>query len=398
MTLQYQVLITPLLRPNVYGSTVDVTQDVDLSEWIEQDRISSINSEVDQGDYDIGIYTYGSVTFKAINFDGRFNEPQVDSRSMFPWYRDRAKVDINFIGDSTVIQFRGLITDKATKQDLSKQTVSFTALSQDSIFQQLKVSSGTVLDGMTFTEAFQAMLNISEVTNILNFSIANINPLVDLTVDDGSKFNSVILKTALGQLLFAANSVLVIDSSKNIIARSRTENSNTPHRLYLNDTQGRDNIDTITNYNNGLQRMFNSIFVNTTESVNQNSIDTFFVRQKTQTLAFITDTTSQQTIADSIISNFGVPLTEMMVLTDTETAESMNILDKITVKKNLRLSRAQGKHIALYDVDDYEKSYYAIETGDLELIENVIYKIVGFFKNPATFKTAIKIRATGEIV
>ena len=398
MTINYQVLITPLLRKDVYGTVSDITKDVDLSEFIEQGSLSAIKSEIDQGDYDIGVYTFGSITFRVRNFDGRFNEPQIDSRSMFPWYRDRAKVDINFIGDTTKIQFSGLLADKATKQDLSQQSVQFTVLSQDAIFQQIKVAAGTVTNGMTFTEALEAVLDVAEVTAVLGFDIADINPTLNLTIDDGSKFDSLILKAALDNLLFASNSVLVIDSDKNIIVRNRTENSNTPHAFYSGDDQGRDNIYTLTGYNNGIQRMFNSVLINNTESVNQKSIDTYLTRQKSSSLNFITTEATEQAIADSIISTFGYPLTEMLILTDTETAESMNILDKVTVSKDFRITRQPGRHIGLYDVDDYEKAYYGEETGDLKIVPDEIFKIIGFSKNPSTFKTSVKIRSTGVMV
>ena len=52
----------------------------------------------------------------------------------------------------------------------------------------------------------------------------------------------------------------------------------------------------------------------------------------------------------------------------------------------------------MYDVDEYEKAYYTVETGDIKLIDSEIYKVIGFFEDPSTFKTTIKIRSTGVFV
>jgi putative ubiquitin-RnfH superfamily antitoxin RatB of RatAB toxin-antitoxin module len=66
---QYQVLITPLVSRDQYGTELDVTKDIDLSDYIKEGGIGTIKQDIDNGDYDVGVFTYGSITMRAFNLD-----------------------------------------------------------------------------------------------------------------------------------------------------------------------------------------------------------------------------------------------------------------------------------------------------------------------------------------
>ena len=53
--LQYKVLITPLESRNVYGAEIDVTADLDVSEFVTEKGIGKIKNQIDNGDYDSGL-------------------------------------------------------------------------------------------------------------------------------------------------------------------------------------------------------------------------------------------------------------------------------------------------------------------------------------------------------
>jgi hypothetical protein len=394
MTVDYKVELTPLVRLNEYGDTIDISNRANLGE------VSPLKQEIDQGNYEIGVFNYGSVNITLNNFDGKFNERSMDARSIFPWYRDRAKVDIYFIDSesSETISFRGLIADKATRQNLNNQTVTFTLLSLDSIFQQVDIIPGTIVNGTTFSEAFGILLNIPFITTILNYSSSNINPTLDLTIDDGSYFDRSILKPTLNDLLLAANSVLYIDDDKNIIVDSRDENSNTPHEFFHNDQFKRDNIDSINLFNNGLHRMFNSVVINDVEAKNNESINEFAVRQKTSSLSFITSETKSEQIAQSLLSKFGLPQTEFELTTSTEIAKDIVMLDRVVVDYRPIIKQFGSEYVALYETDEYEKVHYPYELGDITLNPNVLYKTIGIFKDVSKFRTTIKLRDTGKML
>ena len=129
--LQYQVLITPLVDMDVYGDVIDVTKDIDLSDFIKSGGIGTIKRDVDNGDYDIGVFTYGSITLKALNIDGQFNDEN-DWRSIFKYSRDKAKVVVNFLDNqgNAPISFKGIINEDGTRQDFLKDEVKFKVLSE----------------------------------------------------------------------------------------------------------------------------------------------------------------------------------------------------------------------------------------------------------------------------
>jgi len=388
MTLSYTVILTPLLSNDIYDSPVDVT------EYLEPGAISQIKQQLDQGQYEIGKFVYGSITVNFNNFKGKFNDRRFDSRSIFPYLRDRAKVDITFVDNdsSTEISYRGLISDKATRPDLSKHTMKFTLLSLDSIFEQSQNVSDAIQDGDTFSDAFQVLLSTPTITSILNYSASNINPTLDLTIDDSSVFNNLLAKNVIDVLLQASNSILLIDDSANIIIRNRTENANTPHLLYYNDQFKRDNIKRILNVNNGLQRMFNSVLVNTFESKDQTSINVYKIRQKRFTFSFITDETKARIIGTSILGDFGIPKVEMDFEVSTSFAKDVEFLDKSTVDIQPLSQEFRQNNIGIYSIDEYGKAYYSQDIYDFTFPNNIPLKMIAQFENPLNFNTILRLR------
>ncbi|MGR3219402.1 MAG: hypothetical protein ACUZ8H_06230, partial [Candidatus Anammoxibacter sp.] len=179
-----RILFTPLINPDTYGSTVDVTQDIDVSDFIKS--LSTIRREIDNGDNDFGIFTFGNITLTAINFTGKFNDQNENGRSIFPFMRDRTKVEIQFRdkeGNATT-RFKGLLNDDATRQNLEGDTVTFRILSLDSIFRQVRVAPGSVVTGDLFSTVIKKILNVPAITSTLTYNAANITVDLDLAIDN----------------------------------------------------------------------------------------------------------------------------------------------------------------------------------------------------------------------
>ena len=92
----YRIFMTPLVRRGVYGSTIDVTQDIDITEFIRQTGLRSISREIDNGDYDFGIFTFGDISLSCINFSRKFND-QNDEESIFYFTRNLCKVELGYM-------------------------------------------------------------------------------------------------------------------------------------------------------------------------------------------------------------------------------------------------------------------------------------------------------------
>jgi hypothetical protein len=318
---------------------------------------------------------------------------------MFPLKRDNTKVTITYIDsdDNEEVSFKGLIADKATTQDLNERKIQFTVLSLDSIFSKTSLIAGSIANGLTFKQAFGIILNVPTITNVVNYSAANINPNLNLIIDDGSKFDTLRAKAAVDDLLNASNSILLIDDSDDIIIRSRDANSNTAHELFLNKQFENNNILALNDYNNGKQRMFNSIVVNDIESKDDDSISLNDTNQQTFTFDFITTSSKYSLIGNSFLAGFSVPLLEILVTIDRDEITDLDILDRFildidyyTIPKNEKYS--------LYEYAEYENDDYSLEVSELRILPIKYFKVIEIKEDPKKQEYQLKLRDTGVFI
>lgn len=396
---QYQVLITPLVDKDKYGSTIDVTLDIDLSDYIKEGGVGTIKKDVDNGDYDIGVFTYDSITLTALNIDGRFNDEN-DWRSIFKYSRDKAKVVVNFLDNlgNTQSSFNGIINEEGTYQDFLKYEVKFKVLSRDSVIRKTKVSGGRVTSGMSFSTAIKNIINVPDITSVLDYDEALINVGLDLTIDVGSWFDDKTSKTALDALMVASSSVMVIENNK-MVVRTREENSGDVFNFYGHgDLFGRENILNIKNFNTGMQRMFNSIVVNDREVSDNTLVQTYGARQKRIDLGFLTDSTTLEIVGTSILNEFKVPKIELEIETTTDVAKSLSLFDLVSIDYPYRVKPANNEVLPTYGVSKYGSAVYPIIQGNMKIRPVVAFKVVGFQEKPKNFKTIVKLRQRGNTI
>lgn len=397
--LQYQVLITPLIAKNVYGDTIDITKDIDISEFVSEKGIGKIKSQIDNGDYEFGIFTFSDITLKLLNYDGRFND-ESSPASIFTYRRDLAKVKVNFINTSGTasISFEGIINDEASRQDYDKGTVKLKILSSSSVFRKTKVPAGIIPNGITFSQAIKNILNITDITSVLSFDANKINVGLDLTIDDGSKFDDKTVQEALNNLLLVSSSILYIDNTNTIIVSTRQEDDTRPlHKFYGgNDVFGRENIISLKKFNNGLHRMFNSLIINGTATEDLISINKLGIRQKSLDFDFITDSGKFIPIGNAILDDFKNQRAELEIKVRTENTNDIRLLDIVTIDITSALKPAEGQdYFPLYGISKYGEDYYPITTNTLPIRSIDLFKIIGIFEDPKNFTTTLKLRATG---
>lgn len=393
---QYQVLITPLIEKDTYGTEIDVTKDIDLSDYIKEGGIGTIKQDVDNGDYDIGVFTYGSITIKALNLDGRFND-EMDWRSIFPFSRDRAKVVVNFLDPdgNTLISFDGLINEEGTRQDFLKDEVKFKVLSQDSVIRKTKVSGGVIADGALFSGAIKSLINVPDITSVLTYDEAEISVGLDLAVDDGSWFDDKTTKEALDALMVASGSVMVIENNT-MIVRTRQENSGNVFNFYGHgDLFGRENILNIKKLNTGVHRMFNSIVVNGFEVSSPTLISTYGLRQKKIDLEFATNSDTINAIAENILDEFKAPKLEMEIETTTETAKGLSLFDLVSIDYPYRRKPADDNPLPTYGLSVYGTAVYPFIQGNMKINPSLAFKVIGFQEKPKGYTTVVKLRQRG---
>lgn len=396
----YQVLITPLVSKGVYGTTLDVTQDIEIDDYVKDSGISSIKSEVDNGDFDFGVFVFDSINLTCLNNNGRFTDSN-DYRSMFKYKRDKAKIKINFFdgtSNTAALTFNGIIDDRATKLNFEKNEIKFKVLSMDSIINRVKITSGTVTDGQTTTTAIKNILQLTDIIEVLEYVEANITPQLEHTIDVGSYFDNKTVKEGLDELLIATNSVLVVDkSTAEMTVRSRNFNNGNVVNLYGHgDLFGRENIINIKNYNTGLQRAFNTVVVGDIARSNLGYIEAYGDNKKTLAFEWITNPATQANMATQILDYWKTPKTELEVQVETSLANEMNFFDLVSIDFPYRVKPANGGKLPIYGVSKYGTAIYPFIFGNLKISPNVAFKVIGKKENPKTFLTDVKLRQSGQ--
>ena len=397
--LQYKVLITPLESKNVYGTEIDVTADLDISEFVTEKGIGKIKNQIDNGDYEFGIFTFSDITLNMLNYTGKFND-EFSTYSIFKFKRDLAKVKIQFIdtAGSAVINFEGIINDEATRQDNIKGIVKFKVLSFSSIFRKTKVAAGVITNGVSFSSAIKTILNDPDITSLLTFDPSKITVGLDLAVDDGSKLDDRTVQNAINDLLLVSSSILFVDDTNTMIVTTRTDESEAVTHSYFagNDVLGREDVLSIKKFNNGLHRLFNGIIVNGSITEDPISANRHGVRQKSLTFDFITNSTNFITIGNAILDDFKNPRFEMELKVRTEDSLTVKILDLVIVSFTSVIMPAEGQtFFPLYGVSKYGSDNYPLVSNPLPIRDNELFRVIGIFEDPKNFTTVLKLRGTG---
>lgn len=394
---RYQVFITPLLTNTVYGDLIDISEEVEITDFVAANGITSIKSEIDNGDYDFGTFTFGNISLKAVNRRGRFSDPVLDSRSLFPYTRNLCKVFVRFFDedDNEFLQFRGIINDDATREKETDESVRFVVLSYDSVLRLTKVGSGAIASGVSASQAIKIILNVPSITSVLNYDVSNINVVHDFTIDDGEYFSAIPAKQALDELLVCTNSILYIDDDDNIIVRDRSENATTFNLYGHGDQFDRENIINIKNYNNGFQRAFSSIKFDEAEASNEAAIDMYGLRQKEISFDFITTGATKQALVDNLIEAFKAPKIEAEIDVLTKAVKGINLLDTVRVDFPFRYSPEGDEFLPLYGAAKWGNFSWPYEYGSIRIKDSIKFKVIMIDHNPSKMTTTLKVRQVG---
>lgn len=386
----YKVYFTPLVSRNTYGSEIEV------SDHINATGVSQITRSIDAADYDVGLFAYGDITLKGINVNGYFNEG--DRRSIFKYLRDKTKVRVEFFDGTSNIVFNGLINEEATRIDPITEEIKFRVLSLDSVIRNNKVNSGVVSDGMTAKNAIHSILNNEVIRSVLGVDIDNINPANNITIDLGTEFDNDNTRTALNDLLFVSNSVLIIDSNNDIIVHSRDANT-ILHYLYgKNDAYGRENIISMNSLNAGKHRMFNTVGVNGQVVFDDNLTREFGTRIKKKSFSFITDSDNSKVIARALLNEFKVAKQEVEVEIPTSIAKDFALLDKVSINFPYRLERYKDSYMPVTCSLQLCNNNFKLPKmyGSTKIEPNIAWKVIEIKDNVKTFTSKIKLREKGK--
>jgi len=389
---QYKVYITPKISEFAYGDEVQVDAEILFN------GIKTMKKSIDSSDYEIGVYTYGDIALKVDNKDGKYND-EMDKRSIFNYTRDLAKVRVDYSDNNgDVTRFRGLINEEATKQDLDKKEVKFRVLSNDSVIRTTRVAGGLIPNGSLASTAVKNILNQTKITSILNYSASNIALERDFTIDNGSKLENKSSREALNQILTVSNSVLIIDSSDNIIVKPRDFNDISLLSLYgPYDLFNRQNILGVKSYNNGRHRTFTSVKLAGYEVTDSAFAADYGYRQIEKEADFITNDISKASLAQNILDDFKAPRIELELTCPTHVVKDVNLLDPISLNYPLRIERYESDFLPVIGITKIDDADQRLPNtyGDIDIKPNVAFKIIETSENPLRFETTLKLRQFG---
>jgi len=389
---QYRVYITPRVNADDYGDEVEVTDRVELK------GLGTIKKTLDGGDYDIGAFTYSDVSMSCQNEDGFFNT-EIDSRSMFPYSRDLAKVRVIFNRsvDEQTITYRGIINDEGTRVLVKEDKIVFKVLSRDSVIRKAQIIDGDALTSRTFRDAIYLILNDVIIRKVLTLSYDNISVGYDGTVNDGSSLTGKNCRDAIKEFLLLSNSVMKINEDDEIIVTGRDETTTEPLKLYgPGNLKNLENIADIQNYNTGLHRVFNSVKINDTVVTNDASIENYGARKKEITADYLTNTVNIEDIANAILAEFAYPKLELQVKVETFIAKDYDLLDRVSIDYPVKnFPTSQFLPIAGAFVAGDTDYLTPIVRGSVIIDPRIGFKIIEIAEDTRTFMTTLKLRQIG---
>lgn len=374
--------------------------EVDITKFVKEPGISKLKKSVDTNDFNIGFFKETNITLVCDNSENRF----MDSRGFFK----NGVIDGSVIRvvagyvdpeDETVeteVAFEGVIEGKGTVGNSKKEERRFMVLSFSSVIRKLQSKSGAAVSGQTFQNAFSNLLNVQEVLRYLTIDIANINPKVNLTIDEGSFFIGKSLQESIDALILASNSIMVIrDNAVHIIPRD--ENPTVDFEYFGKGSNTPANVMDISGQTDGDRRLITSVLVqNQPQPFNASTfvIDRYGFRQKELDLGFMTDPAKIETIALNIIDEFQIPKPELFIRSPY-IGNQLDIMSLATIDN-------RGYNLDV-DPSRYSRNFkyssgatYVIKRGGLRYSDKIGWKVLSIEHDFNKFTTTVGLRQKGN--
>lgn len=395
-----QVFMTPLNDLDNYGSEVEV------SDFVKIGGLSKIKRSIDSTDYSIGVQRFDDLRLNCDNSRGTFNEN--DSRSIFPFTRDKAKIrvvvkkiDSETLAVVTKTQFDGLLNDEATRQNITDDHIRLTALSNDSVFRTTNVAAGIITAGTTAKTALLSILSQPSITKVLTIDEADINPSFDFIIDTPSALDNLEVREALNLILAASSSAFLIRNDVVFIqARENAPGGNILELRGRGEISNNANIISISDYNSGKQRQFNSVRMNDGALTisDDDSVSEYGLRQISFDFPMINDTATLADVGANIADEFRLPKIELRLRVPTEITEDFDLLGLVRVDAPWLKKPKPGNFLPIYGVAKYGEaiSPYPDIFGSVQILSNIKFKIISIEDDPKTFITILKLRQFGK--
>lgn len=335
-----------MLPFDIYGEYVDTW--IEITKYVKS--IGNITTDVDSSDYQIGVYKNSSVNITLNNREGLFSDVDI-FQSIFKYKRTDTQVKItyskmdnipecgamevgNFFLSTELEIFRGLLNDASYRFNAQSEDASFTILGLESLLDKAIVPLASLADGDSIQEIIYDCLNQAPITDLLTVTLTNIVPGIDQDADDVSFLENMTVREALDKLLLVSNSVLYI-SNQIIYVTNRDESATLEYTFYGQASQlGPENIINITNYNNGLNRIFNYFYWKDSSHISYDidSRNLNGTRSKEIDFAVYTGSAKRVTMMNDLVDEYKDKKIEMELSTPMSYSTlDLNLKDKVNI-------------------------------------------------------------------
>lgn len=379
----------------------------DISRYVLSTGLDSISYALDSGDFDVGVFSVSNVKLIFDNRNGRFNDYE-DSRSLWGALNTRHLSKIKIVAGyldtdrQTKIDemcFEGLIDERSFSVDVKNDTVSCTVLSREYAFQTVNFTGGTVGTGSLASEVLYIILNRPEITSHMTLLETNINPSLDVVIDNPNVWAGSKLNDVLNEIMLITNSILYIDKDGYLIVRDRAHSRRVAFEFFNNSETGNpDNIYSISSFNSGRQRVKNYIsWGSGTDAIVSQSedehLERYGISKKSVSSDAITNTNTIQTIVNGFLDEWQFPKQELEIETDY-LANEIGFFDLVTIDYKPQFTRKTDMPICgiavcgLDKVTDYSSGFKIDSTKG--------FKVLSIEHSLSDFKTRLKLREIGN--
>jgi hypothetical protein len=348
---RWRVYIKPFTELGVRAATwTEVTNDVVL------ESIGSLSNELDNTDYNIGLYRSSAIQLKLTNDSGKYSDidtpnsifryKRSDSLVKITWDQsdDESEIGAGNLGEIVFSEetevFTGLLSDESATMDADAQVITFTVLGREATFDRVVVPIASLAIGNLISVALYTMLNQTVITDVLTVDLANIVPGLDTTLDFIADLANLSVREGLREMLKISNSVVYIENGA-IKVKGRTPTAAVMFHFYGQaSVNGPENIASIRNIKSGLSRTFNFALwedadgiLTTVTSQDNDSIAKYGLRKLPAFASpYITVDADRTAIIDSVVDEFGTPKKEFDLTAPLSfDIFSLNLLDRIDI-------------------------------------------------------------------
>lgn len=369
---------------------VEITDDIDLQ------SIGKIPQKLENDEFDIGVFKFDSFGFRVRNDHGLYSDVGEENtifkykRDGCPfkltWQRDEkvplagsAIAGSSFLGSETDVIY-GLLNDDSSVLNTDTQQLNFQIFSMDSVFEKTETNYAEVALAYDYEDIIYAILNVSNITEVLTVDAGNISCGLNIAPDVKSVLENTTVKEALDTVLFQSNSVLYIIGTT-IYVSPRDGGSVSQKTFYgLGSFDGIEDIVDIPRVYSGIKTTWNYWTWKDTTLVSQDNASVILngVRKKEIEFDMVTNTTKRQQILDEFKDTFKDKKQEIDLVVDVNYENlNLSILNRVNVEyPPLYYSEFD---LPLYDTESaiYDESLYPYSEVSFIISSSSNFKIIG---------------------